>query len=55
MQVQPGDIVGVALGISCAENFDNVLSLNTSGTGSSYKQDRAGLKFFFFAVIIHYY
>ena len=49
--VQPGDIVGVGLGLSCArsESFDNVLSYNISGTGSSYlsyRQDRSGSTFF---------
>ena len=36
--VEPGDIVGVELGRFCApfEDLDNVLSLNISGTGSSY-------------------
>ena len=36
-QVQPGDVIGVELGLSCSftEGFDNVLSVNISGTGSS--------------------
>ena len=49
--VQPGDIVGIGLGFSCAksESFYNVLSYNISGTGSSYlsyRQDRSGSTFF---------
>ena len=36
--VEPGDIVGVELERLCimSEDFDNVLSFNISGTGSSY-------------------
>ena len=49
--VEPGDIVGVGLGHLCAplECFDNVLSFNVSGTGSSYisyQQDRSASTFF---------
>ena len=38
VQVKPGDIVGIELGFSCAssEGFDNIMSENISGTGSSY-------------------
>jgi hypothetical protein len=49
--VEPGDIVGVELGRFCAplEDLDNVLSLNISGTGSSYlsyRKDGSDLTFF---------
>ena len=49
--VEPGDIVGVELGRFCApfEDLDNVLSLNISGTGSSflsYRKDGSGTRFF---------
>ena len=49
VQVQPGDIVGVATGFSCGENFDNILSWNVSGNGSSYlsyRQDGARFTFY---------
>ena len=51
VQVKPGDIVGIELGLSCSlsEDFDNVLSLNVSGTDSSflsYRRQSSGSTFF---------
>ena len=51
VQIKPGDIVGVELGLSCSlsETFDNILSLNVSGTGSSflsYRRQTFGSTFF---------
>lgn len=42
VQVQPGDIVGIEQGTSCSSSlfFDNILSLNISGTTSTFQSYR---------------